>query len=385
MNRIQNAAGSAPRWLLNVAPDAPLTTHSQPLLGILPGEGCGPELTAAALRVLAALEESTGLRITHRTGGDIGLTAPGSVDGSLTSDTADFCREIFRDGGAILAGPAGGRFVYDLRRAFNFFCKLAPLQPEPALFNSNRLRPDALRHVDILVVRDNAGGLYQGEWSDRSDPDLGRIAEQSFSCTEAQVRAIIAAGARLAATRRKRMHVVIKDGGVPTISNLWKECAVPLAAEYGVHLHCINADHAAYRLIQHPREFDVLVTPNMVGDILADLGAVLLGSRGLSYSGNFSALGHAVYQTGHGAAYDLAGADRVNPVAHLLAMAMLLRESFDRPAEAALIEHSIQSVWRAGWRTEDLAEPDCSVAGTQQFAELIAAAILTRTQVPVTP
>ena len=107
-------------------------------------------------------------------------------------------------------------------------------------------------------------------------------------------------------------------------------------------------------MIQMPRDMDVVVTPNMIGDILADLGGALLGSRGLTFSGNFSPCGRAVYQTGHGAAFDLAGTGRANPAGQILALAMMLRESFGLDAEAAIIEHAVEEVWRGGWRTDDL-------------------------------
>lgn len=380
MNRPQKAivspVRSASNLLRTVAPDASITPRAQPLLGIFNGEGCGPELIRATLRVLDALEQATGLRTERRFGGAIGLKAPGAINGTLTPETIAFCDGVFAAGGAVFSGAAGGRFVYDLRRHYDLYCKIAPLQPDAVLRHANRLRPETLEGIDILVVRDNAGGIYQGSACDSIDAAAGWVAEQSFSYSEKQVASIVSAGARIAALRRKHMHVVIKDGGVPTISEVWRQVSLRTAAQYGVQLHLINADHAAYRLMQHPQEFDVLVTPNMVGDILADLGAVLLGSRGLSYSGNFSPCGRAVYQTGHGAAYDLQGTDRVNPVAQLLALAMLLRISFDRIAEADLLERAITAVWETGVRTDDLAEPGCRIVGTQALADLIAQKVL---------
>jgi 3-isopropylmalate dehydrogenase len=137
-----------------------------------------------------------------------------------------------------------------------------------------------------------------------------------------------------------------------------------------------NVDLAAYRLLQHPRELDVVVAPNLFGDVLADLGGVLLGSRGLSFSGNFAAGGASVYQTNHGAAHDLAGKDRANPVGQVLSLAMLLRESFGLAAEAALVERAVAEVYRLGFRTDDVAEAGCRAIGTREMAERIAAAVL---------
>lgn len=120
----------------------------------------------------------------------------------------------------------------------------------------------------------------------------------------------------------------------------------------------------------------MLVTPNLVGDMLADLGAVFLGSRGMSYSGNFSMEGRAAYQTGHGAARDLAGTDRANPLAQILSLAMLLRESFGLSDEAALVELAMGDILEAGWRTDDLAEPGCRRVGTRQMGELVAESVV---------
>lgn len=342
------------------------------LLGILPGEGIGPEVIHSALLQLDALESISPMAIERRIGGPIGHSAKGAHEGQITPDSEAFFQNIFDAGGTLLCGPGGGRFVYDLRKRFDLFCKLAPIKPSPALSLATRFKPEVISRIDILVVRDNAGGLYQGQWQTRHDPTHGRIAEHAFSYSEPQVQRIVDAGAALARLRRHRMHVILKDGGVPAISNLWRDIAQSAAKRANIACHFLNADHAAYQLIQYPREFDVIVTPNMVGDILADLAAVFLGSRGLSYSGNFSADGCAVYQTGHGAAYDLAGTDRANPVAQILSLAMLLRESFGLPTHATAIEHAVDQVWRQGWRTDDLCEPGTTTIGTREMAQRIA-------------
>jgi 3-isopropylmalate dehydrogenase len=138
----------------------------------------------------------------------------------------------------------------------------------------------------------------------------------------------------------------------------------------------MNADLAAYELIQHPAQFDVLVTPNLLGDILADVAGVLMGSRGVTFSGNFDANGRAVYQTNHGCAHDMAGTDVANPAGQILSLAMLLRESFGLVRAAGLVEDALAGVWRQGWRTADLAEPTCHVLGTRAMADRVAEQIL---------
>lgn len=355
--------------------------HPKPVIGIFPGEGVGPEVIRAALGVLDALESNGTIRIDR-----IEMPAAAAVDpveGKMPEDVELFCQEVFDRDGALLCGPGGGRFVYDMRRRFDLFCKLAPIQPLQALRDATRLKPQFIRDVDLVVVRDNAGGVYQGRWSDRSDADKGRIAEHSFGYNQQQVERIISVGLRLAKTRRGRMHVVVKEGGVPTVSALWCDVARSLAANSGVECTLINADHAAYRMIQHPGEFDVMVTPNLLGDLLADIGAVLLGSRGISYSANFSGNGRAVYQTGHGGAKDLAMTDRANPLAQILSLAMLLRESFGMIEEASLVEQAIGAVLSEGWRTEDLAEPGTRCVGTQQMGALVAESVLNLAGSPV--
>src|SRR5262249_27591645 len=161
----------------------------------------------------------------------------------------------------------------------------------------------------VLIVRDNVEGIYQGRWRRWTSPAGGQVAEHTFRYTEHHVRRLVEVAARIARGRRGCMTVVVKDGGGPAVSDLWRPVAAEVASRQGVACGFLNVDHAAYRLIQHAAECDVFVTPNLCGDILADIGAVLLGSRGLSFSGNFSSNGRAVYQTNHGSAYDLVGTD----------------------------------------------------------------------------
>jgi 3-isopropylmalate dehydrogenase len=144
----------------------------------------------------------------------------------------------------------------------------------------------------------------------------------------------------------------------------------------------MNVDLAAYELIQNPTHFDVIATPNLFGDILADVTGVLVSSRGVTFSGNFDAHGHGVYQTNHGCAHDLAGTDTANPAGQILSLAMLLRESFGLDEAAALVEKSLAEVWRAGWRTADLAEPGCHILGTKAMAKKVAEQVLRSADTP---
>ncbi len=341
------------------------------VIGVLKGEGIGNEVVGAALMVLTALESAGDVRFELRTGGIIGTEAEAQHGTPLSREVIDFCRNVFADGGAILAGPGGGRFVYDLRREFDLFCKLSPLRICPALVGDNHIKAEYLRDVDILLIRENVAGLYQGEWNEQPGQNGERTAGQSFRYSESEVRRILTVAARIAAERRGILHVVIKDGGVPAISRLWRDCAGEITRGMPIQCHLLNVDLAVYRLLQQPQEFDVMVSPNLFGDVLADLGGVLLGSRALSFSGNFSSAGAAVYQTNHGAAYDLAGTNRANPAGQIYSLAMLLRESFGLVRHADIIETALAATWNQGWRTADLVH-DGSPIGTREMAERVA-------------
>jgi 3-isopropylmalate dehydrogenase len=336
------------------------------LIGVLPGEGIGPEVIGATLQVLSAVAARTAQRFELRHGGAIGHEAEAQCGQPLSAEIIGFAEKLFADGGVLLCGPGGGRFVYDLRRRFDLYCKLSPLVPLRELRGASRLRPEHLDGVDILVVRENTGGVYQGHGHIESS-DGARTAHHAWSYTEAQVARIAKAAARIAARRRGNVAVVTKPAGVIAISQLFAEVTEAVCAAHDVRCRVLEIDHAAYHLLQHPRDLDVVLAPNLAGDVLADAGALLLGSRGLSFSGNFSTEGAAVYQTNHGAAKDLRGRDRCNPVAQFLSLAMLLRESFDLDDAAMRIEAAIRRVFAAGLRTDDVAEPGCTLAGTAEL------------------
>jgi 3-isopropylmalate dehydrogenase len=229
-----------------------------------------------------------------------------------------------------------------------------------------------LRNIDILVAREGTAGAYQGDWTTQQDPGEGRKAGHFFGYTEWQVRRFLQASARLARMRRGNLTVVWKESGVPSISALWRDCAAEAAEGSGVEWSMVDVDLMAYRLVQEAPAFDVIAAPNLFGDVLADLGAVLLGSRGASYSGNFTGRGEAVYQTNHGAAYHLAGSDQANPAGQILSLAMMLRETFGLGREAEAVEQALRSVWSEGWRTADVAGPGTRVVGTRELGARVA-------------
>ncbi len=344
-------------------------------IGVLPGEGIGPEVIGAALGLLPAIERASGARFELRVGSEIGRDAERLTGRPLSDGVVKFCESVFADNGAILAGPGGGRFVYELRRRFDLFCKISPVFVSEVLAGAGRLKTAAARGTDILVVRENAGGIYFGEARESARADEGRVCEHTFRYSEREVRRIVEVGAALATLRQKMLTVVVKDGGLPALTALWRETAEDVAARAGLRAAFVNIDLVAYQLVQYPSTFDVIVADNLFGDVLADVAAVLLGSRGLSYSGNFSANGAAVYQTNHGGATDIAGEDRANPIGQIQSLAMMLRESFGLWQEASWIEQGVQEVLRLGLRTFDMAEEGNTLVGTREMGNRIATAV----------
>lgn len=342
------------------------------LVGVLPGEGIGPEIISSTIDVLNVVATAANVRVEVRYGGAIGREAERTNGSPLSRDVIQFCEEIFRGGGAILSGPGGGRYVYDLRRQFDLFFKISPIQVSNGLPSSARLHADALRNVDILITREGKGGAYQGSWNEQCDAEGNRSASHLITYDEPEVRRFLDASARLAQLRGGNLTVVWKESGIPSISALWRDCAKAAAAAWGVDCCFVDIDLMAFLMIQDAAAFDVIAAPNLFGDVLADLGAVFLGSRGVSYSGNFSSRGDSVYQTNHGAAYDLAGTDRANPVGQILSLSMMLRETFFLSTAAEAIQTAIRCVWDEGFRTAELEVPGSQVIGTREMGTRIA-------------
>lgn len=371
MNRTQTAPTLSPvppRRLTECMPDWPRrSSGAVPVLGVLAGEGIGPEVVGAALVVLEAVRGASRLTVDVRRGEVVDATPREASH--FSRDSADFCASIFAADGALFCGPVSGRFVYDLRAHFDLYCKLVPLRPSQALADAAILRPERLAGVDVLIVRENVGGLYFGEHGRR---DGGRVAYQNLSYHADHVARVVEVAARLAGTRRGGLAIVVKTGGVPAVSDLWREVAESIAANHAIDLEILEIDNASFQLVADPGRFDVVVAPNLFGDVLADGATVLLASRGMSYSANFGPHGRASYQTGHGAAVDLAGSDRANPVAQILSLAMMLRESFAMVREACWVEAAVEGVLASGVRTPDIAGPGSRVVGTRELAECVA-------------
>ncbi len=364
--------GNRERWVTSVIPDnanTPRPDDGPWHIGLVHGEGIGPEVLDVCVRLLKAIESSTSHRFDLA---EYDRTAPlRTGPREISPESVAFCRETFARGGAVLCGAVGGRFVYSLRTDLDLFCKIVPIVSPPELANAGILRPECASDIDIVVVRENTGGLYQGSGA-IAGPEGERVATCEFGYTEPHIDRILEVAGRIALRRESRVSMILKDGGVPGISALWRDVGRRVSERLGFEVRAVNVDYAAYHMLVSPAEFDVVVAPNMFGDVIADLGGILVASRGITYSGNFTPVGEGVYQTSHGAALDLAGRDVANPVGQIYSLAMLLRESFGLVALAEAIEEAVAAVWECGTRTTDLREPGCRVVGTREMGELVA-------------
>src|SRR4051812_8720628 len=369
-----SAVTHGPGWVAHVhAPGAPERARS-PLIGALPGEGIGPEVVSAALDALRCLEAAGAPTVAVELGGSIGRTAERETGTAVPESVAGFCEDVFERGGAVLTGPGSGRYVYDLRRRLRLFFKISPIQARNGLPQASALRTELVDDVDMLVVRENLGGIYQGRSQESAEHNGGRVVEHQFSYAEPEVRRFLEAAARLARARRGELTVVVKQGGLPELSRLWRECADEACRAHGVECSFVDVDLMAYRLVERPQAFDVIAAPNLFGDVLGDLAAVVLGSRGVSFGASYDARGGGVYQTNHGAAYDIVGSDRANPVGQILSLAMMLRESLGLGREARALEEGVRSVWSEGGMTADLG----GELGTTEMAARVGAAAAER-------
>jgi 3-isopropylmalate dehydrogenase len=341
-------------------------------IGVFLGEGVGPEVLPVAMSLLDTLGQAGSRRFELHEGGLIGLPAKELHGSSLSPEVIEFAGGIFDRGGALFCGPGGDRFVYELRRQFDLYCKFTPIEPLIELREAGQVRPEVVASADIIAIREGMGGIYQGSWEE-VDIEGDRVARHRFEYRESMVRRIVDVAINLASRRRGRIHVVLKPGGIPSISSMWRRIAQELTSKAGVDLAELEIDNAVFQLIANPGQFDVVLSPNMFGDVLADCAALLLASRGLSYSGNFNDRGNGVYQTGHGAARDIAGKDIANPIGQILSLGMMLRESFCWPEADAALRGAVRETLRQGKCTGDIAMPGHHVVGTAEFGRLVKA------------
>ncbi len=339
----------------------------------LPGDGVGPEVTAQATRVLQAISELLNLSIEIHEA-LIGGAALDSVGNPLPAQTLEYCRSA----NAIFLGAVGGpkwanakvelrpeQGLLGLRKALGLFANLRPIKIHPALMDTSVLRPELLKGVDILMVRELTGGLYFGK--------RGRSASHAFDTCEYSVREIeriSRLAGNLAKTRRGKVTSVDKANVLDT-SRLWRDTVNQVfAAEFAdIELEHNYVDAAAMYLLSRPADFDVLLTENMFGDILSDEASMLSGSLGLLPSASLGADGPGLFEPIHGSAPDIAGQGIANPCGAILSISMLLRHSLDQPLAADAVEQAVAGVLEAGLRTSDLATIEGNTISTTAFGD----------------
>ncbi len=358
-------------------------------VAVIAGDGIGPEVTAAAQRVLEAIGERFGFGFDWNalTGGGAAIDAYGTA---FRDEDLSICAQS----DAVLLGAVGGprwddpkaavrpeQALFTLRKGLGLFANLRPITVEPALVDASPLRPSRLRGVDMLIVRELTGGLYFGERKEGAPGPNGREALDSLPYSESEIRRILRLAFELARVRRGRVTSVDKANVLAT-SRLWRTVAEEVSMEYGdVRLEHRLVDSCAMELITHPAAFDVIVTENLFGDILSDEAAVLAGSLGMLPS---ASLGErrtehgtfGLYEPIHGSAPDIAGQDRANPIGTILSAAMLLRQSLGRGDAATAIEQAVSLALDDGWGTGDLAagawtDHGLAVAGTTAMATAV--------------
>ena len=360
-------------------------------IAVLSGDGIGPEVISESVKVLEAI--SYKFAHTFKIGtGPIGGNAIDSHGSALPKETLSICNES----DAILFGAVGGPKWDDpsndvrpedgilaIRKSLGLFANLRPVKVYPSLINSTPLKPEFLKGVDMLVLRELTGGLYFGKPKKRWTTKRGRRGVDTLKYTENEIKRILEVGFKLAKGRRNKLTSVDKQNVLES-SRLWREVAIELSQQYPeVELEHILVDNAAMQLIRNPASFDVIVSENTFGDILTDEASVLSGSMGMLPSASLSALpgekaskrGIGLYEPIHGSAPDIAGQGIANPIGSILSTAMMLRLSFGLEEEARAIENAVDSVLSEGYRTADIASDGGQKVDTGKMGDVIAGQI----------
>ncbi len=353
---------------------------------MLPGDGIGPEVTSAARAVLDALVESSDLALEfeeYEIGG-------ASIDAHGVPLT-DECVARARASSAIMLGAVGGprweqlerdlrpeRGLLRLRRELDLFSNLRPAILFPQLASASSLHARLVAGLDIMIVRELTAGIYFGQPRGIEVLDNGeRRGFNTLEYTESQIRRIAHSAFRIAAARGRRLTSVDK-ANVLEVSELWREITAEVGAEYPeVELSHMYVDNAAMQLIREPKQFDVIVTTNMFGDILSDAAAMLTGSIGMLPSASLDADGRGMYEPIHGSAPDIAGRDQANPLAMILSASMMLRYTLNEPQLAARIDQAVSWVLDRGYRTGDISDADSNRVGTTEMGRLVAERVMT--------
>ena len=350
-------------------------------IAVLPGDGIGPEVMGQGTHVLKQVAELHEFTVEL----EEGIVGGASIDAQGRPLT-DSVLKLAKEGDAVLLGAMGGpkwdgldysvrpeRALLALRQELGLFANLRPVKLFSALASASTLKREVVEGTDLLVVRELTGGIYFGQPKGVTKlPDGTERGVNTEVYTTPEIERIAHVAFQAALKRRKKVTSVDK-ANVLEVTELWRKVVTRIHKDEGyagVQLEHILVDNCAMQLIRNPKQFDVMVTTNMFGDILSDEAAMLTGSIGMLPS---ASLGGKVgmYEPVHGTAPDIAGQDKANPLATILSVAMMLRHSLDQPAGADQIEKAVEDVLNEGYRTADIHEPGCKLAGCKQMGQLV--------------
>ena len=353
-------------------------------IAVLPGDGIGKEITIEAVRVLKALALPLTLEEAP-----VGGAAYDALGDPLPESTL----QLAKDADAILFGAVGGwqydtlprakrpeQAVLGLRKHLGLFANLRPSIVFPELVNASTLKPEVVSGLDILILRELTGDIYFGQPRGIRTVEDGPFKGQregfdTMRYSEGEIRRIMHVGFAAARKRGKKLCSVDKANVLETMQ-LWKEVAAEVATEYpDVAFSSMYVDNAAMQLVKNPRQFDVMVTGNMFGDILSDEASMLTGSIGMQPSASLNDSKQGLYEPIHGSAPDIMGKDLANPLATILSVAMMLRYSFDNEAAAVRIETAVRKVLKDGLRTADIYEAGTTKIGTKAMGDAVLKAL----------
>ena len=352
-------------------------------IAVMPGDGIGHEVTAEAVKVLkAVVGNAQSLELVDAAIGQAGIDSAGDP-------LPDATLAIARKADAILFGSAGmpgdeeipfamrpGASLLRLRKDLGLFANFRPAFLFPELIGASTLRPEVIEGLDLMILRELTGDVYFGEPRGSGLNAKGeREAFNTMRYSEPEIERIAHVGFRTARLRSKKLCSVDK-ANVLEVMKLWREVVTRVGREYpDVELTHLFVDAAAMQLMRAPKQFDVIVTGNIFGDILSDAAAMLTGSIGMLPSASMAAGTKGLYEPVHGTAPDIAGKDLANPLASILSMAMMLRYSFGMTEQAERVERAVRKVLANGLRTGDIYQPGCERVGTRAMGEAVAAAL----------
>src|SRR6476646_2815587 len=348
-------------------------------VAVLPGDGIGPEIIAQATKVLRKLHPS--IEMKEAPVGGAGYEAAGDP---LPAATLSLAKEA----DAVLFGAVGDsrydrlerakrpeQAILGLRKELGLFANLRPAQVHPELAAASALKPDVVAGLDILIVRELTGDIYFGQPRGIREVAGAREGFDTMRYSESEIRRIARVGFEAARRRSRRLCSVDKANVLET-SQLWRDVVTQEAKGFpDVELSHMYVDNCAMQLVRNPKQFDVIVTGNMFGDILSDEASMLTGSIGMLPSAALDANGKGLYEPIHGSAPDIAGQDKANPLATILSLAMMFRHSFGRADVAARIEGAVRKVLAQGLRTRDIALPGERAVGTRAMGDGVLAAL----------